>query len=330
MFKALKACSGATVMSPNMSKYTAVSRDIRDLMDGLTPLIEPLSLDEAFLDLSGTERLHGGPPVESLARLTGRIEQEVGVTVSVGLASSKFLAKIASDMNKPRGFSIIGADEAYDFLTDKPVSIIWGVGKVFQRKLAKAGIHTIRDLRMLDEKEMIGRYGTMGRRLYHLARAEDSRDVASNARAKSISGETTFHTDLKTREELEPILWRMAEKVSGRCKAKNRAGFSITLKLKTADFRILIRSLSSPGAVYLADNLYRLTLPLLHAEIDGRPFRLLGLGVSKFTSLEEADQPDLFAGTDEGSQTRAKAEHAIDDVRAKFGDKAIYKGRSLC
>ncbi len=192
MFQALKLCPEAVVVSPRMDHYAEVGRQVRKLMLETTPLVEPLSIDEAFLDLAGTERLHGAPPALSLARLARRIETNIGITVSIGLSYNKYLAKVASDIDKPRGFSIIGSKEAIAFLSDKPVSLIWGVGKVMQAELAKYGITRIGQLQSIDRDELIRRFGAMGVRLYHLSRGEDHRDVSITDAAKSIGAETTF------------------------------------------------------------------------------------------------------------------------------------------
>ena len=177
MFQALKVCPDAVVIRPNFEKYVAVSRQVRDLMVATTPLVEPLSIDEAFMELAGTERLHRAPASLALARLQKRIEDEIGITVSIGLSFNKFLAKVASDLNKPRGFSVIGEAEAVSFLADKPVGLIWGVGKAMQVRLAADGIRTIGALQRIDEAELARRYGSMGLRLARLSHARDSRPV---------------------------------------------------------------------------------------------------------------------------------------------------------
>src|SRR5262249_14186102 len=233
MFKALAACPHAMVVKPNMEKYAAVSRDIRERMLALTPLVEPLSLDEAFLDLSGTERLHHRSPAETLARLQSEIERDIGITVSIGLSYCKFLAKTGSDLDKPRGFSVIGRAEAVGFLAPRPASSIWGVGKVFAATLAKDGIRTIGDIAALDEAVLFERYGGSGQRLYRLARGIDERRVDPLGDRKSISSETTFDADISDVEQLRKILWRQAERVAERCKKSGVAGRTVALKLKT-------------------------------------------------------------------------------------------------
>ncbi len=187
MFQALKLCPEAVVVKPRMAEYVAVSREIRAMMEALTPSIEPLSLDEALLDLTGTARLHGAPPAVLLAGLVRDMEAKLGITGSIGLSHNKFLAKIASDLDKPRGFSVIGVAETEAFLLPKSVSIIWGVGAATRAQLEKAGIRTIADLRRWDRVDLSVRFGSMGDRLWHLSRGLDTRRVSRDEPVKSIS-----------------------------------------------------------------------------------------------------------------------------------------------
>jgi len=326
MFKALKACPHAVVVKPDMAKYAAVGRTIRALMEETTPLVQPLSIDEAFLDLTGTERLHKHPPAVTLARLIKRIEAETGVTASVGLSYNKFLAKVASDLDKPQGFSVIGRREALAFLAEQPVSIIWGVGKAFQKSLAKDGITKIAQLQRAEESDLMKRYGVMGRRLWRLARGEDERAVTPREPIKSVSNETTFGEDIQNAEELKRILWRLCEKVSGRMKDKCLAGKTVTLKLKTAEFKTRTRSRTLDRPTQLADVLYRHGCELLMPEVGATPFRLIGIGLSGLVDAAHADHADLL---DPGAERRAKAERAVDALREKFSETFIGKGRAL-
>ncbi|MCA3444390.1 MAG: DNA polymerase IV [Rhodobacter sp.] len=327
MFQALRLCPQAVVVKPRMSVYAEVSRQIRALMERLTPAIEPLSLDEAFLDLSGTGRLHGAPPAVLLARLVRQMEEGLGITGSIGLSHNKFLAKIASDLDKPRGFSVIGRADTADFLRPKPVRIIWGVGEAGQAALAAAGIRTIADLLRWDRRDLQARFGSMGDRLYHLARGEDTRRVIRDEGMKSISAETTFEEDTSDPEVLDGHLWRLAERVADRAKAKDLAGRSVTLKLKRADFRIVTRRHSLPDPTQTADRLYREARALYDAARDPGPFRLIGVGLSDLTPADEADRlSDLL---DPQAATRRAAERATDAIRARFGKDAIIRGRAL-
>ncbi len=327
MFRALRLCPQAVVVKPRMSVYAEVSRQIRALMERLTPAIEPLSLDEAFLDLTGTGRLHGAPPAVLLARLAKEMEEGLGITGSIGLSHNKFLAKIASDIDKPRGFSVIGRAETADFLRPKPVRIIWGVGEAGQTALAAAGIRTIADLLRWDRRDLQARFGSMGNRLFHLARGEDDRPVNRDERMKSISAETTFDEDTSDPDVLDGHLWRLAERVADRAKAKDLAARTVTLKLKRADFRIVTRRHSLPDPTQTADRLYREVRALYDAARDPGPFRLIGVGLSDLTAAQEADRmPDLL---DPQAATRRAAERATDAIRARFGKDAIIRGRAL-
>ncbi|MEZ5811528.1 MAG: DNA polymerase IV [Rhizobiaceae bacterium] len=323
MFKALEACPHAVVIKPDMEKYAAVGREVREMMRTLTPAVEPISIDEAFLDLSGTERMHGEPPARVLARFARRAEAEIGITLSVGLSYCKYLAKVASDFEKPRGFSVIGRAEALAFLADKPVSLIWGVGKAFEATLARDGIRRIGQLQTMERETLMRAYGTMGDRLYHLSRGQDTRSVSSHSAAKSISSETTFNDDLASLDDLVPVLRALSEKVSERLKRKHLAGRTVVLKLKTRDFRIRTRSRQLADPTRLADRIFSTGLELLRKETDGTKFRLLGIGVSDLSGDDRADPPDLV---DVPARKRAIAEGAIDAVRDKFGREAVETG----
>lgn len=327
MFKALKLCPDAVVIKPRMSAYVEVSRAIRAMMDELTPVVEPLSLDEAFLDLTGTARLHGHPPAVMLARLVRRMRDELGVTGSIGLSHNKFLAKIASDLDKPHGFSVIGQAETESFLAGKPVRMIWGVGQATQEALERAGIRSFDDLRRWDERDLTARFGSMGTRLWHLARGQDRRRVSAHAPVKSISNETTFGEDTSNPDLLDGHLWRMAEKVADRAKAKDKAGLVVTLKLKQANFQTLSRRQSLRDATQMADTIYRCARGLFDAVGDKGPYRLIGCGLSRLVPAAEADRSaDLL---DPNAARRAGAERATDAIRARFGPDAILKGRAL-
>jgi DNA polymerase-4 len=326
MFQAKKLCPHAIVIPPRMAKYAAVARDIRKLLTALTPLVEPLSLDEAYLDLSGTTRLHGMMPAKTMAALTNRIEKEIGITVSVGLSCNKFLAKLASDLKKPRGFAVIGGVEAKEFLRERPVGIIRGVGRVLEKRLAQDGIARIGQLQQMGARMLADRYGETGLWLYRLANGEDVRSVDPDGEAKSISAETTFEHDIKQFAELERILWDQAERVSARAKAAELGGRTVTLKLKTAAFRIVTRSASLETPTQLSDVIFRVSRTLLQREATGTPYRLLGVGLSQIRPASECDPPDFL---DPKAGRRAAAERAIDHVRAKFGRASMLKGRSL-
>ena len=326
MFKALKACPDAVVIRPDMAKYQTVGRQIRRMMEDLTPAVEPISIDEAFLDLTGTARLHGAPPAIVLAGLVRRIRREAGVTASVGLSYNKFLAKVASDLDKPHGFSVIGRAEAKTFLAGQPVGIVWGVGKAMRAKLARDGIRTVGQLQIQDERELLARYGSMGRRLHRFSRGEDDRRVHRGGAAKSVSSETTFLEDLSEAAALEARLWPLCESVSRRMKAAEIAGRTLTLKLKTSAFRTRTRQRRLGAPTQLAEDMYRAALPMLAGECDGTAFRLIGIGLSDLSAPDDAGEADLL---DPDARKRAAVEHTLDAVRDKLGRDAIAKGRSL-
>jgi len=326
MFKALKLCPEAVVVKPNMDRYAEVGREVRKLMLELTPLIEPLSIDEAFLDLSGTERLHNASPALSIAKLSLNVESKIGISVSIGLSYNKYLAKVASDLDKPRGFSVIGRREAQSFLASRPVSLIWGVGKAMQASLAKFGITTIGQLQNIDRAELIRRFGSMGARLYHLSRGQDDRDVSASDAAKSIGAETTFFEDIGDGNELERILWQMAEKVSRRAKRSRYAGSTVVLKLKTADFRLRTRSQTLADPTQLAERIFATARSLLHPEVDGTAYRLIGVSL---THLSVAGPDFELDDLEPSFRRRARAERAMDKLRERYGLRAVEKGLSF-
>ena len=323
MFKALKLCPHAVVIKPDMAKYAAAGQVVRALMQDVTPLVEPLSIDEAFLDLRGTQRLHGMSPALTLARLVARITSEVGITASVGLSHNKFLAKLASDLEKPRGFSVLGRSETLSFLASRPVGSIWGVGKSTQEELARDGITSIGQIQQMEKPDLLRRYGSMGARLYHLARGEDRRTVSTDDQVKSISAETTFDTDIRDLEELERILWPLSEKVSRRAKSDGMAGHTVVLKLKTSDFRLRTRSVSLADPTLLAARIYDAALPLLRRETGRTAFRLIGIGISSLVPAIPTQETETLDVT---AAARAKAELAVDQIREKFGRAAVARG----
>jgi DNA polymerase-4 len=326
MFKALAACPDATVIRPDMAKYREVGRAVRTEMQRLTPLVEPLSIDEAFLDLRGTETVHGAVPAQLLTALARRVEAALGITVSIGLSYNKFLAKLASDLDKPRGFAVIGRAEAPAFLADKPVGWLWGVGGAMQRRLAADGIMRIGQLRALDPKELAQRYGRLGARLALLAHGEDNRVIDPEGRARSISAETTFVRDESNAEALAQALWPLCEKVAARMKLSALAAGTVTLKLKTADFRLRSRSRRLADPTQLADTLFRTARHLLEAEADGATlFRLIGIGADALVDSAAADLPTLF----DDDRRPSHLEAAIDGIRQRHGHDVIQLGRTL-
>jgi len=327
MYQALKLCPDAVVVRPRMDEYVKASKEIRKIMQDLTPDIEPLSLDEAFIDMTGTTKLHGAPPAVMLAKLINRMQDELGLTGSIGLSHNKFLAKVASDLEKPRGYSVIGVAETAEFLQNKPISLIWGVGSVSQDALDKAGIRVFKDLLRWNRRDLSVRFGSLGDRLWHLARGQDRRRVTANAAIKSISNETTFSEDTSNPDILDGHIWRLAEKVSDRAKARDLAGGVVTLKLKRADHSLLSRRLSLREPTQIADRIYRTARNLFDQTSHAGSYRLIGVGISNLVSETNSHLTgDLL---DPNERNRAKAERATDEIRAKFGSGSIVKGRSL-
>lgn len=326
MFKALAACPDAVVIKPEMAKYVREGRRIRAMMEALTPLVQPLSIDEAVLDLAGTEALHGAPAAVALARFALAVEREVGVTVSIGLAANRLMAKLAAERDKPRGFAVIGAHEAAAWLAPQPVSVLPGVGPALAKRLQAAGFSTLGQLAALTPREAAQRFGEDGPSLAARARGEDTRRVTPDRETKSISAETTFETDIATQEGLEAPLWRLCEKLARRLKEKGFAAAGVTLKLKTASFVTRTRAARLPGPTRLPDVLFAAAKPLLAREADGTAFRLIGIGAQPLAPADSADRGDL---ADPEAPKRAARWAAVEALRAKFGEGAIVKGRGL-
>jgi len=326
MFRALRLCPDVVVVKGSMEKYAYEGGRIREMMRALTPLVEPLSIDEAFLDLTGTKRLHGRSPAQSLVKLQNDILRNVGVTVSIGLSYNKFLAKTASDLDKPNGFAVLGREDAQAFLDKQSVGFIYGIGPAFASKLESAGLRTIADIRKQTDKNLAQRFGDQGLRLARLARGEDNRPVNPSSERKSVSAETTFNTDISNLEQLKDKLWQVCLKTADRSKAKNLAGRTVTLKLKSAQFKSITRRRTLQQPVQLADVIFSELEPLLEAEADGfRAYRLIGAGISSLS----APVGDLADMLDLKSAKRGAAERASDIARAKFGSDAITTGRGL-
>ena len=323
MFKALKACPDAVVIKPDFGKYVAESGRIFGKVRALTPLVQTLSLDEAWMDLKGTERLNGGPPVFQLVRLQKEIEDETGLTVSIGLAPNRFLAKVASEMDKPRGFTVLGT-EAAATLAPRPVTILPGVGPVFAKTLRSDGFVTVGDLAAADLRDLARRYGEWGLRLHDLAHGRDARAVNPERDRKGMSAETTFNHDLTDREALEAELWPLCEKLASKARRDGVAGKSIVLKLRRTDFRIITRRTTPAEPTQTARVLFAEGRRLLGPEL-GIPYRLIGIGLA-----DVEDAADAPAGLFPSASGRAlRTESTIDALRAKFGPAAVVAGRAL-
>lgn len=325
MFKALKACPDAVVIKPDHQKYSAEGKRVREKMRALTPLVEPVSIDEAYMDLSGTTQINKGTPAQSLARLALEIERDIGITVSIGLSANKFLAKTASELDKPRGFAVIGTGDAMDVLAERDVGDIHGVGPKFAAKLARDGLKTVADIQRSDMKALIGRYGETGLWLHNRARGIDNRPVSPHSERKSVSSEITFDKDISDPEALMDRLWTVCVRTADRAKAAEVEGVSLSLKLKTRDFRTLTRSRTLSQPTQLAQTLFRVMRPALEKETGrGQSYRLIGVGIAGLQPAGE-DMPDLIDPTVE---KRAAMERAADLARSKFGSDAVVTGRA--
>ncbi len=323
MFKALKACPEAVVIKPDFSKYVAASEAIFGAVRELTPLVQTLSLDEAWIDLSGTERLNGGSPAFQLVRLQKRIEDQTGLPVSIGLAPNRFLAKVASELDKPRGFSVLGSD-APALLAPKPVAILPGVGPVFRKTLQSDGYATVGDLAAADVRDLVRRYGETGLRLHDLAHGRDARAVRPEHDRKGMSAETTFNEDLTAAADLEAELWPLCEKLASKARRDGVASRVVVLKLRRTDFRIVTRRITLPEPVQTARALFAAGRELMAPEL-GRPYRLIGIGMGDVH--DAVDAPSALFDSPEAKTL--KTETAIDRLRAKFGAGAVVAGRAL-
>lgn len=323
MFKARKLCPDAVIIKPNMARYVEVGKDIRTRMLALTPLVEPLSIDEAFLDLEGTERLHGGPPALTLLRFARQIEQELGLTVSIGLSHNKSMAKMASDMDKPRGFTVIGKAETQSFLAPLPVRALFGVGEAMARSLNAKGYATLHDLQQASLAQLWRTFGEHGGHLHNQALGIDPRPVKPDRERKSVSSERTFNEDIRDLDALRVIARSACERVSRQLKEKNISGRTVTLKIKSASFKTLTRSHALARPTQSADRMFRVAQTMLEPLVDGTPYRLLGVGIADLGDGGEADDRDL---ADIDAARRTKAESAMDKLRARYGSDAVNVG----
>ena len=325
MYKAKELCPEAVVIKPNMKKYKDVSREIREIMKKLTPIIEPISLDEAFLDLKGTYRLHKKVPALILVELVKEIKIKTGINVSVGLSFNKYLAKVCSDLDKPKGFSIIGNSEAIAFLKDKPVNLLWGIGNKFKKRLNSEGIINIGQIQKMQDKELVKRYGAIGYHIYQLSRGQDTRKIKPNRKIKSVSHETTFQKDTNNKRELERVLNNLSRKVSDRSKLLGIGGKTVNLKLKTKDFKLITRSKTFSDPTQLHVRIYKTAKELLYNHLNSSKYRLIGVGISELTEEKLCDLDSLI---DLKSNNDKKIEVALSKLRNKFGDNIITKGNN--
>lgn len=324
MAQALRLCPRAIVVRPNFERYTEVSRQIREVFEQFTPLVEPLSIDEAFLDLTGTERLFG-PAIEAARAIKRRIFETTRLTASVGVAPNKFLAKLASDLEKPDGLVVVPRDAVQDFLDPLPVSRLWGAGKVTLQKLDEIRVRTFGDLRRLNEDELRRTFGDAGEHFYRLVRGIDDRPVVSDQQAKSISHEQTFATDLTDLEHLRSVLLRQTDDVARRLRRHGMLAKTVFVKIRRHDFRTFTRQTTLESPTDQTEIFWRTASGLFDewASRGAPPVRLLGMGVTHFCDGEGL-QMGLF--NQEGEQRRRSLDRTVDEIRERFGRDAISRG----
>lgn len=320
MFRALKLCPDAIVIKPDMAKYSHEARRIREMMLSLTPIVEPVSIDEAYMDLSGTERLHGQKPAQILAKLAHDIEENIGISVSIGLSLNKFLAKTASDLDKPRGFFVLSQADVRNVLWPRPIGFLHGVGPQSVKKLNMAGYQTIEDIARTEPERLLQEYGDFGQRLYKMANGIDNRKLETQSKRKSISSETTLFEDLDGKEALYPILKNLAERVAQSARKKNIAGITVSLKLKTSGFRNITRQTSLSEPTQTARAMLEAIVPIFEKEMGKGPYRLIGIGLNDLVSPDNADLGDLI---NTKAKKHASLERALDKINDKFGKSAM-------
>ncbi|MEM8733227.1 MAG: DNA polymerase IV [Planctomycetota bacterium] len=330
--KALKLCPALTVVRPRMSFYAQVSAQIRSVFERYTPEIEPLSLDEAFLDVSGTTKLFG--TAEEIGRkIKDDIQAELRLVASVGVAPNKFLAKLASDLEKPNGFTIIAPEAIQSRLDPLSIDCIWGVGRVTKRKFEKHGIHTFGQLRALGQITAVQLFGNVGEHFWKLSQGIDDRVVVSERRAKSVSHETTFSIDVEDVEILSSRLLELTEQVAARLRKGNRQGRTVNLKLRYSDFHTITRAKSLDRATNSTDALWDAASWLLRCQLPPRKLdvRLIGMGVTNLDAARPI-QMELFGDAKETGEVaieQQKLDSATDKVRAKFGFGALKRGSTV-
>ena len=326
-WEALKKCPDAVVIRPRMEHYVEIGHQVRTKMLSLTPLVQPLSIDEAFLDLTGTQKLHRASSAEALHRLQQDIKRDIGITVSIGLSDTKSLAKMASDRDKPDGFFVIGSAEAEAWLASQPISILYGVGISAVMRLNRIGVFTCDDLVKGNVKRITAVLGSQTMMVMNLAKGIDPRPVVAVREAKSVSNETTFSQDLSDLKSLETELEALCLKLSSRLKAKGIAGGTVTLKLKRANHRVITRSRTLPSRIDKVYQLFDIGRDLLISEVgNNNRFRLLGIGVNNLGKAYEARLFDLDGGED---NRRNRLEAAVDQLHKKMGANVLRTGRQF-
>lgn len=320
---ALKLCPHAILVRPRIDHYAGISRQLGEIFHRYTPLVEPLALDEAFLDVSGSERLFG-PPGTIARHIKKVIHDELALVASVGVAPNKFLAKLASDLDKPDGLVIVQQEEVEEFLEPLPVGRIWGVGKVTERVFQRLQIHTIGELRERSLEDLTSRFGKMGQQMWSLARGIDKRAVIPDRQAKTISNETTFAVDIEDRELLESWLMELAEQVARRLRAAGLRARTVQIKVRYDDFETVTRNTSVPEPMNSTREVWSLARKMLNGRLPDRPLRvrLLGVGVSNLDRSGET-QGKLF---EDGPDQDSRLDGVTDEIRSRFGKDAVVRG----
>jgi len=324
---ARRLCPQGVFVPVRMQHYAEIGRQIRELFLSFTPLVEPLSLDEAFLDVHGCEGLFG--PAPAIARqIKQRVKAEMGLIASVGVAPNKYLAKLASDIGKPDGFVVVTPEQVTAFLAPLPVSRIWGVGAKSEKRLHDMGIRTVGQIAALPEKVLSDRLGELGRHIWRLARGQDERTVVPDPQAKSISTETTFAHDIGDRTILRVWLLDLVDHLAGRLRHEGVWARTIDLKMRSSDFRTVTRSTTLAAATNLTNVIWKAAAELFERSLtkDLLPVRLLGVGATKLTRAHLI-QGSLFE--DDGHPQHAVLDQTIDTIRAQFGSGSIQRGSLL-
>lgn len=324
MAEATRLCPSLRILPVNMPLYASVSRQIHVIFNRYTPEIEPLSLDEAFLDVRKSLKLFGSAE-EIARRIKSDIKQELNLVVSVGIAPNKYVAKIASDIDKPNGFVVIEEKEMQDFLDPLPIKRIWGVGKKTESQLNNYGITTIKDLRNQSRDWLLDRLGKQGDHIYRLANGQDKREVISDAKAKSISSESTFSEDINNKEILISYLSHLTEQVAARLREKGRKARTVNIKIRLHDFTTIVRSKSLSQSSNQTEEIWQLVKSLFNLAIPTGQLsiRLLGVGVSGFDD-ENTFQGDLFSNTEKYNEL----DEISDKINQRFGKLKIHRGRN--
>ena len=320
---ALRLCPDAIVLRPRIDYYAEISQQIHDVFHHYTPLVEPLSLDEAFLDVTGSVQLFGSAD-EIGRRIKQDIKDEVQLVASAGIAPNKFLAKLASDLDKPDGFVSVQADAIQEFLDPLSVGRIWGVGRVTGEALDQLGIKTIRQLRNIPRESLDRRFGKMGEHVWNLARGIDNRAVVPDREAKSISHETTFARDVEDIEILRSWLMALTEQVARRLRRHSLRGRIIQLKVRYNDFDTITRSQSLPEPTNSTDVLWQVASGLLDSRLPNRRLcvRLIGIGVS---NIDDSDHKQQLMFDEEGGGRSEKLDEVTDQIKDRFGTDAIRR-----